>query len=128
MTESYFRKALIIMTALLLLSAASVSAHGLRSNYSVPQGLTLEGYELSDGIYTGTADGFRPGLVVEVTIENSELVEVEVVDHNEVGRQYYQRAINIIPDDIVLQQSTDVDVVSTASLRIPPKYFLLSKL
>ena len=37
------------------------------------------------------------------------------MDHNEIGRRYYQRPIDLIPGEIVEKQNTDVDSVSGAT-------------
>ena len=121
MNKRKFRNIVLTGIMLLVLSSASLSAFGFtrtgghHGSYAVPDGLQFKDLELADGLYTGTAEGFRPGLVVEVRVDDSEVVEITVVDHNEVGRQYYQRPINLIPGDIIAQQRTDVDVVSGAS-------------
>lgn len=75
----------------------------------------LTGNVYADGAYTATVQGFRPGLTVSVTMEDSEIVSVEVVSHNEVGARYYSRAIETVPDLIVQAQSLDVDTVSGAT-------------
>ncbi len=69
----------------------------------------------SDGVYTGTGRGFRPGLQVEVEIKNGIIENIKVVKHREVGRQYWQRAVKQIPESIVDQQNTDVDVIGGAT-------------
>ena len=68
-----------------------------------------------DGIYQGTAEGFRPGLTVEVEIKNDEIIRVEVVSHNEVKRQYWGYPVENIPVWIVEAQGTEVDTVSGAT-------------
>ena len=69
----------------------------------------------SDGIYQGTADGFRPGLTVEVEIKNDEIIRLEVISHNEQNRNYWGYPVENIPKWIVAAQSTDVDTVSGAT-------------
>ncbi|HPQ46655.1 MAG TPA: FMN-binding protein [Clostridia bacterium] len=69
----------------------------------------------NDGTYTGEATGFRPGLVVSVEIKDGMIASVEVIDHNEVSSRFYQRPIDLIPDRIVAEQSTDVDAISGAT-------------
>ncbi|MDD5016771.1 MAG: FMN-binding protein [Eubacteriales bacterium] len=68
-----------------------------------------------DGTYTGTGTGYRPGLVVEVVIENGRIASVTVVEQNEEHVQIYGPAIEQIPDAIVDAQSTDVDSISGAT-------------
>lgn len=75
----------------------------------------LSALTLSDGVYTGEAVGYQPGLVVEVTVKDQMIASVEVIEHNEVKRQFWGRPVQEIPVAIVKEQSTDVDVVSGAT-------------
>ncbi|MDD3393323.1 MAG: FMN-binding protein [Anaerotignum sp.] len=68
-----------------------------------------------DGTYTGMADGYRPGLTVEVVIENGYISSVEVVAHNEKNERFYGEPVALIPQEIVAAQSTDVDTVTGAT-------------
>lgn len=68
-----------------------------------------------DGVYTGTADGYRPGLQVEVTVKNNQITQVRIVSHNEHGERFYGPPMEIVPEEIVASQSTDVDTVSGAT-------------
>lgn len=68
-----------------------------------------------DGTYQGTADGFRPGLTVEVQIKNDEIISVKVISHNEVKERYWKYPVENMPNWIVEAQSTDVDTVSGAT-------------
>lgn len=85
------------------------------ADYSKPEGWDISTLELSDGVYRGEATGFREGLLVEVTIENGEVTSVEIADHNEIGPQFYQRPMNLVPKAIVDEQDTQVDGVSGAT-------------
>lgn len=104
---------LLIITQIPVFSFSFGRSRG--SDYSVPEGIVLGNYDLPDGTYTGEAVGFRPGLKVEITIINGELTSVEVIEHNEIGRQYWQTPINLIPGEIVKRQETEVDSVSGAT-------------
>jgi NosR/NirI family nitrous oxide reductase transcriptional regulator len=67
----------------------------------------------NDGIYTGVGQGKNPDLKVAVTIKDDKITNVEIVTNNETkGKE----AISIIPNKIVETQSTDVDVVSGATM------------
>ena len=68
-----------------------------------------------DGTYQGVGEGFRPGLVVEVVIENDMIVSVTVIDHNEQNERYWGTPVDVIPQRIVDTQSTDVDTISGAT-------------
>ena len=76
---------------------------------------TLKASGYLDGVYQGTASGFRPGLVVEVVIENGAIVSAAVIDHNEVNERFWGYPVEVVPQRIVEAQSTDVDAVSGAT-------------
>ncbi|WP_026888960.1 FMN-binding protein [Clostridium beijerinckii] len=66
-----------------------------------------------DGTYTGVGKGKNPDLKVAVTIKDDKITNVEIVSNNETkGKE----AINTIPSKILEKQSTDVDVVSGATM------------
>ncbi|WKV08293.1 4Fe-4S binding protein [Thermoanaerobacterium sp. CMT5567-10] len=67
-----------------------------------------------DGTYTGEGFGYRPGLVVEVTIKNDKITKIEIVSNNETPR-FAQLPFEIIPQEIIQNQSTNVDAVSGAT-------------
>ena len=69
-----------------------------------------------DGTYQGTGTGFRPGLVVEVVIQDGKIASVTVVDHNEHNQRYWGYPVVAIPEAIVAAQSTDVDSISGATM------------
>lgn len=71
--------------------------------------------QYKDGEYTGTATGFRPGLKVKVTVKDGKIAAIEILEHNEKGQRYYGPPMEIIPQEIIENQSTDVDVVSGAT-------------
>ena len=92
------------------------SFHGSgRHTYAYPEGWDLEEMTLNDGIYQGESTGFRDGLIVEVTVADGAVSDVSVVDHNEVGPQYYRKPISLIPGLIVEEQNTQVDSVTGAT-------------
>lgn len=69
-----------------------------------------------DGVYQGTGTGYRPGLVVEVTIQYGSITSVTIIDHNEKNEMYWGVPIEEIPKTIVEAQSTDVDSISGATM------------
>lgn len=70
-----------------------------------------------DGEYEATAVGYSGGLKVRVTIENGKIAKVEVVKHNEVGKQYYEAAIRDVPGLIIKKQGTEgIDAVSGSTM------------
>ena len=68
--------------------------------------------KLLDGIYEGSYSGFPNKAVVKVTIENNKIVDIEIVKHRELMGG---KAEGIIPERIIEQQRTDVDVVTGAT-------------
>jgi len=75
----------------------------------------FDGVALKDGTYTGSADAYGPGLTVSVTVENGKVTSVEIVSHNEKNARYYQAPIQVIPEEIVQNQTLNVDIVSGAT-------------
>lgn len=73
------------------------------------------GYTLRDGTYTGTAQGFRPGLTVSVVVKSNRIVSVTVTNHNEENQRIYGRAMQAVPQRIVNQQSLGVDTIAGAT-------------
>ncbi|WP_158212338.1 RnfABCDGE type electron transport complex subunit G [Natranaerobius trueperi] len=71
--------------------------------------------EVDDGIYQGEGSGLEPGVVVEVTVKDNEITDIEIIDHNDTP-DYFEDAQAEIPDRILDEQSADVDVVSGATL------------
>jgi len=76
---------------------------------------TLLGATFKDGIFTGEADGFRPGLKVSVEVKDNKITSIEILEHNEVNSRYYQKAFDTIPQSILDSQSTEVDATSGAT-------------
>lgn len=68
----------------------------------------------NNGIYQGTASGFNGPMVVEVTIENDQILKVEVLRHVDDAK-WFNRANNTLPSTIVESQSANVDIVSGAT-------------
>jgi len=75
----------------------------------------FDGITFKDGVYTGQATGFRPGLNVSVTISGNKVTDIKVTSHNEVNSRYYQRPIDTVPKEIIESQSLDVDTVTGAT-------------
>lgn len=68
-----------------------------------------------DGVYTGEAAGYRPGIKVKVTVNEGKISKIEILSHNEKGERFYGPPIKTIPQEIIESQSTDVDVVTGAT-------------
>jgi len=110
------RFARAVLVVCLALASLPVAARGMgAANYAKPAGIDLSASIFRDGVYTGTAIAYRPGLTVSVTVQNGKVSLVKVTDHNEDGRRFYEYPIQVIPAAIVKAQNTKVDVVSGAS-------------
>ncbi len=68
----------------------------------------------ANGVLEGTAEGHNGPIKVEVTVEDDEIKEVEVVDHEE-SKGYSDKALKEIPAAIIKENSTDVEVISGAT-------------
>jgi uncharacterized protein with FMN-binding domain/Pyruvate/2-oxoacid:ferredoxin oxidoreductase delta subunit len=72
-----------------------------------------EGKQYKDGTYTGVGQGKNTDLKVAVTVKDGKIANIEIVSNNETkGKE----ALNVVPKEIVEKQSTDVDVVSGATM------------
>lgn len=67
-----------------------------------------------DGIYNGEAKGFGGTVAVEVTVENGKINKIDVTSHEKEDAAYFDSAIYVI-DEMIDEQSTDVDTVSGAT-------------
>jgi len=67
----------------------------------------------ADGVYYGSATGFRSTIKVKVVIKRGKIVSVDVVSHGD-DAAYFNRARSLL-DKIVQQQTTNVDTVSGAT-------------
>jgi uncharacterized protein with FMN-binding domain len=121
--KSSFKKRGIAVSALALAAAlslmspnASISAGGMRgsTNVSVPTGINYSGKSLKDGVYTGTATGFQPGMVVEVTVKGGKISAVKVTQSNDTPR-WLNAVLGVLPARVVKANSTDVDTVTGAT-------------
>ncbi|WP_215832044.1 FMN-binding protein [Pelorhabdus rhamnosifermentans] len=68
-----------------------------------------------DGIYTGKSTGYGPDLVVQVTISNGVMENITIIAHNERDPKHYALAMKQVPEEIIKNQSTNVDGVSGAT-------------
>lgn len=66
------------------------------------------------GVYRGEAEGFGGAIIVDVTVENGKISDIELVSAEGEDDSYLDMAKAVIPK-IREEQSTDVDVVSGAT-------------
>jgi len=69
--------------------------------------------ELKDGIYAGKAKGYKGPVSVAVTVKEGMISQVEIIESLE---NRPRSALKDIPRRIVKENSTDVDVVSGATI------------
>lgn len=67
-----------------------------------------------DGKYTGQGTGYGGTIQVQVTINQGEIADIDVLSATKEDKAYFDMAVKII-DVIKENQSTDVDTVSGAT-------------
>ena len=67
-----------------------------------------------DGVYTGTALGYRGTTTAEVTVENGYIMQVEVLSTDD-DEEFFTPVENAVIPGILRTQGTDVDVVAGAT-------------
>jgi NosR/NirI family nitrous oxide reductase transcriptional regulator len=87
----------------------SNSAKTTPSSSTTPSSTANSKYK--DGTYTGTGYGYMSDINVSVSINNDKITDVKVVSSNDS----YQEPVNVIPQEIVQAQSSNVDAVSGAT-------------
>ena len=68
----------------------------------------------ADGVYTGSADGYRGTTTVEVTIENGYISKIGVLSTDD-DMEFFLPAQNAVVSGILKAQSPDVDAVTGAT-------------
>lgn len=67
-----------------------------------------------DGVYTGTGEGFRGTTQVQVTVEDGYIADIAVLSFQD-DREFFQKAQSAVINDILAEQTSDVDAVSGAT-------------
>lgn len=70
--------------------------------------------EYADGVYSGTANGFKGPITVAVKIAGGIISQVEVTDQQD-DRKWFERAYAGVVQEILKAQNADVDTVSGAT-------------
>ena len=68
-----------------------------------------------DGAYTGTSAGYGGDITVEVVVEDGAIAEVNIVSADGEDQEYMDMAMQVA-EDIVSEQSVEVDTVTGATL------------
>jgi len=113
--KQIIKGAFIIAVVVMTLPISAFGRSSSSSNYAHPLGIDLSTKKLKDGMYTGTANAYNPGLTVAVTVVGGKVTGIKVTEHNEDGRRFYDYPIQVIPSAIIKKQNTKVDAVSGAS-------------
>ena len=71
--------------------------------------------DYTDGTYQGSAQGYGGTVTVEITIENGNIANIEVVSADGEDAAYYNMAIDVLDSIIEKQSADDIDVVSGAT-------------
>ena len=69
---------------------------------------------LTDGIYTGSADAFRGGVEVQVTVEKQKVTDISILSYCDT-EEYFFRAAPAVIEQMKAEQSLNVDAVSGAT-------------
>jgi uncharacterized protein with FMN-binding domain len=104
-----------IIFAVAAIAAAGQSILSRASDTTPVIGIDLSERRYGDGSYLGESVGYRPGLVVEVTVKDGRVADVRIIEHKEVRIRYWRRAMKLIPREIVRRQSTGIDALSGAT-------------
>lgn len=80
------------------------------SVFEEPTPVTFSGAVLADGVYTGSGEGFKGTITVEVTVEGGAVTDISVVSYWDTP-SYFEWALPIL-DQIQEEQSLEVDAVT----------------
>lgn len=69
---------------------------------------------LTDGIYTGSADAFRGDVEVQVTVEQQKVTDISILSYCDT-EEYFFRAAPAVIEQMKAEQSLNVDAVSGAT-------------
>lgn len=96
-----------------LLAGAALVAYFLFAPQPNLEGSTMDGSRLTDGTYDGHYRSGPNRAEVEVTIKGGRITGIKVVKN--VASWIGQQAVPAVPDQIIAEQSTDVDAVTGAT-------------
>ena len=97
-----------------LLAIHADAAHQEGSEKSEKESEPHADGNFEDGVYTGTGTGYGGTITVQVTVENGNIVSVEILSAPGETASFMRRAEGVI--DLVIQnQSWEVDVISGAT-------------
>ena len=100
----------IIISALMTLTITTGLVGCGQKSTSVDSGITFKA-----GTYEGTAKGHNADLKVSVTVDETSIKEINILEHNE-SPVISDPAFEKIPNEIITNQSLNVDTVSGATV------------
>lgn len=77
------------------------------------EAVAFSGARLKDGTYEGEAEGYQSTIKVAVTVENSAVTDIQIVEENDTPN-FFERAKKIV-NEIISGQTLEVDAVSGAT-------------
>jgi uncharacterized protein with FMN-binding domain len=69
----------------------------------------------TSGTYQVTVDAYGPDMVVDVSLSEETIIDIQVISHNERKFSIYGPALEQIPARIIGSQSVEVDDISGAT-------------
>ena len=98
-----------------LVSGATMTSRGFLA--AIANAVTIDEdfvIPVDDGTYEGRAEGYMGEIVLEVTIEEGELTEINVIEHQET-EDLALPAFDQLEEDVIRAQTTGVDTVTGAT-------------
>ncbi|MCL2559142.1 MAG: flavocytochrome c [Turicibacter sp.] len=106
--KKWFKFPLIAIVLILSLSLVGCNDNGDEAD-------AYENGDTISGVFTGTGSGHGGDIVVEVTIEDGEVVAIEVVEHNET-EFFYELPFENVIHSVVVDGNLNIDAVAGATL------------
>lgn len=105
----------IVVGALSGYKPNTYSVHAAQAQQTrVAQAAVGAAANVADGKYTGSAQGFKSTITVEVTVKDQKITAIDVKSQNDTA-SFFNRAKDGVIPAIIEKQSTDVDAVSGAT-------------
>jgi uncharacterized protein with FMN-binding domain len=109
-----WKKVLLIVAAIVLVMAIALFIFMnsvIKKGDSLPRG-EVDLAQVEDGTYLGNADNGLVAVDVSVTVSDHKLTEIKIISH----REGMGEAAEDITADMIAENSTDVDVISGATM------------
>ena len=96
------------LAVMLILASGCAALQGHKSHGQI------SGREISDGVFEGSAQGYRGSIHVRLQIEGGSIMEIEIVDSIE-DRFVGDEAMEELLELVLIYNSPDLDVISGAT-------------